>query len=191
MCLLRSFNFVRNLLNNGGLDGLCTSPFSSGAVLTYASPAVGSYTPATTTFTDNSALLFAVPVEGYNFAAAAATTGSSPINNSPTTGGASTPTATPQGNTSGSGIGNSNGQNQGGGGLSTGAKAGIGVGVAGAVLISAAIVVGFLLLRRRRPINELPGNGEHKDTTPAPIYAQTAPQAAQLESSVRPTELQA
>ena len=129
---------------------------TSGQSLTYASPASNSFTVATTAFTD-SALLIAVPVEGYNFAASTTT---------PSTSGSSTTAILTRNTTGTSPSTNTRAQTS---GLTGGAKAGIGAGVAGFALISIAVVVALLFFRRRRrhasARTELPSTGEKKGGT--------------------------
>ncbi|KAE9379498.1 hypothetical protein N431DRAFT_478501 [Stipitochalara longipes BDJ] len=175
MCCPSNFEYVRNVPGNPGRDnGICTSPFTSGQSLTYASPATNSFTAATTTFTDNNVVLFGVPVEGYNFAAS---TTSSSVTGSPTT---STSKSTSPTNTSAPSSG-----------LSSGAKAGIGVGVA---IVALAILgaIGFWLLRRRKsqagPVSELPGNGEGKSAGAAEVYSEPV-LPSEIDGSPRPQEL--
>jgi len=169
---------VRNVPNNLGVDnGICTSPFTSGQSLTYASPATNSFTAATTTFTDNNAFLLGVPVEGYNFAAA--TTGSSGI---------SSPTSS---TSQGSGSSKTNAASS---GLSSGAKAELGVSVAVVALLALA-GVGFWLLRRRRgyqaaPVGKLPVDGERKNADVAEVHSESV-QPAEIDSSPPPAELHA
>jgi hypothetical protein len=152
---------------------------TSGQSLTYASPASNSYAVATTAFTD-SALLIAVPVEGYNFAAS--TTSSS--TSAPST------TASLKSNTAGAGPPtNTSAQTS---GLTGGAKAGIGVGVAGFVLILSAVVAALFFLRRRRryalAASELPSGGENKRGTL--VEADSEPERSEIDGSSRPVELQ-
>jgi hypothetical protein len=156
---------VRGLLNNGGVDGVCTSPLTSGQILTYASPTGESYISATTTFS-TSIPLIAVPVEGYNFAAS--TTSSSTSSTTTTSTTASSTTAGSQSTSTSSGIPTNTSVVK--SGLTGGAKAGIGIGVGVFALILIAALAAFLLRRRKRNaqvapvpvVNELPGNGEHK-----------------------------
>ena len=151
---------MRGLLNKGGVDGVCTSPLTSGQILTYASPTGDSYISATTTIS-TSIPLIAVPVEGYNFAAS--TTSST---TSSTT--AASTAATSQSTSTSSGTPTNISVEK--GGLTGGTKAGIGVGVGVFAFILIAIAAVFLLRRRKGKaqvahapiINELPGNGEHK-----------------------------
>jgi hypothetical protein len=133
------YSFTRHLSQNSGIDGVCTSTMTPGQTLIYASPQSNSFTSAITTFTEP-AIMIAVPVEGYNFAAA--TTSSSTYSTSST--GGSGPT---QSSASSSG-------------LSSGAKAGIGAGIAGLVVVLAALGA-FWFFRRRKyqaaPTSELSG----------------------------------
>jgi hypothetical protein len=88
--------------------------------------------------------MIAVPVEGYNFAAAAATTSS-------TQSGTGTGSASPSASTS----------NAPSSGLSTGAKAGIGAGIGGAVLLAAALGAFWFFSRKKyqaAPTAEPPGH---------------------------------
>ena len=152
---------------------------TSGQSLTYASPALNSYVVATTAFTD-SALLIAVPVEGYNFAAS--TTSSS----------TSTPSTTASSKSNATGAGPSTNTSAQTSGLAGGAKAGIGVGVAGFVFILSAVVAALLFLRRRRRYtlapSELPNGGENKGGTL--VEADSGPQRSEIDGSSRPVELQ-
>ena len=156
---------------------------TTGQSLTYASPVSNSYVVATTAFTD-SALLIAVPVEGYNFAVS--TTGSS--TSAPST------TASLKSNTTGAGPStNTSAQTSAQtSGLTEGAKAGIGVGVAGFVLILSAVLAALLFLRRRRRYalapSELPSGGENKGGTL--VEADSEPQRSEIDGSSRPVELQ-
>lgn len=162
----RNFEFVRNLAANSGIDGVCTSPMSSGQVFTYASPATNSYISVTTTLL-SSIPLIAVPVEGYNFAAV---TTSSQSSGSSTTLAASTASSLTSSSTttsSGVPINTSTGNS----GLSSGAKTGIGVGVGVGGLALVLLAVAAFYFRRRRssgqvayapPPNELASNGENK-----------------------------
>jgi hypothetical protein len=151
---------VRGLLNKGGVDGVCTSPLTSGQILTYASPTGDSYISATTTIS-TSIPLIAVPVEGYNFAAST-TSSTTSSTTAASTAATSQSTSTSSGTPTNISVGKS--------GLTGGAKAGIGVGVGVFALILIAAVAAFLLRRRKQRaqvtlasvVNELPGNGEHK-----------------------------
>lgn len=160
---------------------------SSGQSLTYASPTSNSYVAATTMFAD-SALLLAVPIQGYNVASlapnpsTAAASSTTTISASSTTSG--TTSARPSTSTTSTSAHTS--------GLSDGAKAGIGVGVAVCALILCAVVAAFLFFRRRRrranAPTELPSTGE-KNNGILP-EADSRPQRSEINGSSRPVELQ-
>jgi hypothetical protein len=173
---------VRNLPANSRIDGVCTSTITSGQSLTYASPASNSFTVATTDFTD-SALLIAVPVEGYNFAAS--TTGSS-------TGALSTAGSSTGASSTSAGAGpptNTSAQTS---GLTGGTKAGIGVGVAGFALILSAVVAALLFFRKRRRYapapTELPNSGENEGGNFVEVDSE--PQRSEVDGNSRHVELQ-
>lgn len=128
---------------------------SVGQSLIYASPKSDSYPPAITTFSEV-ATMIAVPVEGYNFAAAVVTTSSSQT-------GTGTGSSTPSSSTS----------NIPSSGLSTGAEAGIGAGIGGVVLLAAALGALWFFKRKRHqpaPAVELPANlkNDHGGVGPGP-----------------------
>jgi len=166
---------------------------TSGQSLTYASPATNSFTVVTTVFT-SSAVLIAVPVEGYNFAASTTSSSTSAIGSLSSS---STITSTPQ-NTPDSGQlpTNTNTETV---GLTGGAKAGIGVGVAVVALLVLAGAV-FLFYRRRRryalnPTTELqlPGSRKEKNVILVEGYSELEPrgvQRAEVDGSSRRLELE-
>lgn len=176
-----------------GLDGVCTSAFTSGQKLVYASPTSNSFVSVTTTFTVQTAYMVANPVEGYNFAISSTSSSSS----STSTGGSSTSsTSATSASSSTTGTALPANTDTHTSGLSTGAKAGIGAGVAVLALVIAAIV-GFLLFRRRRkyatgPVSELPGYGqENKHQPPALVEAHSdvEPPRSEMDGRTRPAEL--
>ncbi|KAE9370194.1 hypothetical protein N431DRAFT_343974 [Stipitochalara longipes BDJ] len=156
ICCPTSYDFVRSLPANGGIDGVCTSALTSGQTLVYASPATNSFTSVTTTFTEP-ALMIAVPVEGYNFAASTTSSSSST--------GTAQNTGTGTGPTNSGSAPTNTGTNTPSSGLSSGAKAGIGGGIAGLVVVLAALGAFWFFRRKRKyqaaPANELPASGQH------------------------------
>jgi hypothetical protein len=154
-----NYNFARSLNANGGIDGVCTSAFTSGQTLNYASPVTNSFTSAITTFS-SPALMIAVPVEGYNFAASTTSSSSSGTARNTDTG------------ATGSGPTASN-TNPPSSGLSSGAKAGIGAGIAGLVAVLSALGA-FWFFRRRKyqaaPTSEPPVSGYGENGGPSGEY---------------------
>lgn len=177
---------MRNLPANGDV---CTSIIPSGHSLTYAAPAENSYTASTTTFTD-SALLLAVPVEGYNFYQSLTL----PSINSITS---PTPTPTSQSTSIAASPSPSDVHE---GGLSSGAKIGIGVGVGVGGFALIAIIAAVLIRRwRRRGVHqhtpvptEMPdndagrgGNIGYKPYQPPEMYSPPP----EIDGRARPAEL--
>lgn len=192
-CCPTGFTIAYNLPMDPGLDGVCTSAFTSGQKLVYASPTSNSFVSVTTTFTVQTAYMVANPVEGYNFAISSTSSSSS----STSTGGSSTSsTSATSASSSTTGTALPANTDTHTSGLSTGAKAGIGAGVAVLALVIAAIV-GFLLFRRRRkyatgPVSELPGYGqENKHQPPALVEAHSdvEPPRSEMDGRTRPAEL--
>lgn len=192
VCCPTGFKFVRNIPNNHGIDGVCTSAMPSGHVFAYASPASNSYVSVTTTLSEQIPLI-AVPVEGYDFAVATTIPSASS--------GSSVPASATGSQTANSSGAQPTQTSQSSSGLSSGAKAGIGVGVGVGGFALIALAIAFFMMRRRRErkqaptVNELsndpvmrelpPGNQETKDVRP-PVA--TSP-PVEIDSNTRVAEL--